>query len=95
MKHCDLHELIARMRTIEPGLRDIGITYLAIFGSYARGEQHTGSDLDVLVDVCEGGGYFALANAKSLLEESLGIVIDIQFRSSAPDPVRVESVVIF
>ena len=41
--------------------RDYGVASLALFGSYVRGEQQEGSDLDVLVDFSRPIGMFGLS----------------------------------
>ena len=40
----------------EPELRRRGVRHLAVFGSVARGEATSGSDIDLLVDLSPGGG---------------------------------------
>ena len=53
-----------------------GLTRLALFGSYARGEQHEGSD----VDVCYEGpatGLFTFVGIKMELEKLLGCNVDL------------------
>ncbi len=45
-------EVLDLLRRALPELaRDFGVTRLGLFGSYARGEQREGSDVDVLVEV--------------------------------------------
>ncbi|MCA9998124.1 MAG: nucleotidyltransferase family protein [Anaerolineales bacterium] len=48
-----------------------------VFGSYARGEQHTGSDVDILVEFQEGATLFDLVNLQYFLEEQLAKKVDI------------------
>ena len=43
-----------------------------IFGSAARGDEHEGSDLDLLVDLAPGTDLFDLVHIKAELEEVLG-----------------------
>lgn len=44
-------EIIERLRQVRPELeREFGLNRLALFGSWARGDQRDGSDVDVLVD---------------------------------------------
>lgn len=46
-----LDEIKARLKAVLPDLRQrYGVSYLGVFGSWTRGEQRAGSDLDLLVD---------------------------------------------
>ncbi len=46
-----LAQLLPHLRTAMPALRErYGVRALSVFGSYVRGEQHAGSDLDLLVE---------------------------------------------
>lgn len=48
-----------------------GISNLRIFGSVARGEAHSASDIDILVSASPGTGLFDLADLRFQLEELL------------------------
>ncbi len=48
-----------------------------IFGSYSRGEEKDGSDLDVLVDFLDGATLFDLGGLGNFLEEKLHCKVDI------------------
>ncbi|MCX7856160.1 MAG: nucleotidyltransferase family protein [Anaerolineae bacterium] len=50
---------------------------VGIFGSYARGEARRRSDLDVLVRFLEGASLFDLVGLADLLEENLGLQVDV------------------
>jgi uncharacterized protein len=43
-------ELITRLKTLEPALRQRGVAALYLFGSHARDEARADSDVDVFVD---------------------------------------------
>ncbi len=47
-----------------------------IFGSYARGDFHVDSDLDLLVDFDEGANLFDLVGHQQFLEEKLGCKVN-------------------
>ena len=49
---------------------------LALFGSYARGEQHPGSDVDILVDVDPSIGLDFVTLAERI-EKLLGTNVDL------------------
>ena len=53
-----------------------------IFGSYARGDFHADSDLDLLVDFDEGANLFDLVGLQQFLEEKLDCKVDLVSRRS-------------
>ena len=53
-----------------------------VFGSVARGDDHEGSDVDLLVDRGEGLTYFDLGGLQVELEDCLGVRVDIGIASS-------------
>ena len=53
-----------------------------IFGSYARGDFHADSDLDLLVDFDEGANLFDLIGLEQFLEEKLDCKVDLVSRRS-------------
>ena len=46
----DKHTIQCRLRAQSTALRILGIGRVALFGSFARGQQHAGSDIDLLID---------------------------------------------
>jgi len=54
-----------------------GVRSVCLFGSYARGEASSKSDVDLLVDKGKIKGLFALAGFMSDVEEILGMPVDI------------------
>ncbi|HWR25562.1 MAG TPA: nucleotidyltransferase family protein [Methanosarcina sp.] len=50
---------------------------IGIFGSYARGEQKKGSDIDVLVRFSEGATLLHLVGLGYYLEDLFGIPVDV------------------
>lgn len=65
-------EIIEKLREMEPELRARGITRMQMFGSRARGDERSDSDLDLLVD-------FDPRSSLSLLDVS-GIRLDVSDR---------------
>lgn len=59
-----------------------GITYLGLFGSYARGEENTESDIDLLIDFDENEtkSLFDIADIKIQLEDTLNKKVDLALR---------------
>ncbi|ADW20763.1 MULTISPECIES: nucleotidyltransferase [Thermus] len=56
--------------------RRFGVKGIAVFGSYARGEERPGSDLDLLVELERPLGW-ELVDLKAYLEGILGIPVDL------------------
>ena len=63
---------------------DYPITSLAIFGSYARKEQHEKSDLDILVEFRDKIGVRFIDLAEEI-EELIGSKVDLVSRNGIKD----------
>ncbi len=50
----DRHDIITKLRKNEAALRARGVRHAAVFGSYARGDNKPGSDIDILVEIDPG-----------------------------------------
>ena len=50
---------------------------VGIFGSYARGEEKEGSDIDFLVRFGEGASLFELGKLEDYLEDLFGVPVDV------------------
>jgi hypothetical protein len=60
-----------------------GVIEIAIFGSYARGEQREDSDIDLIVDFKKGWKTFDnYMNLKFYLEELFGKKVDLVIKSA-------------
>ena len=71
----------ARLAGLLPELGErYGVRSLSIFGSYARGEQTEGSDLDVLVEFDEVPGLITFVGLARLLEDRTGLAVDLATR---------------
>ena len=77
-----LDVIVERLRKIRPEIRAQGVTRLAVFGSRARGDARTDSDLDILVDATSGGQMppFDLFKVLHLIEDATGITTQISVR---------------
>ena len=60
-----------------PIAQKYGVKKLALFGSYARGEQKETSDIDVLIEKGEIQDLFALCGFINNLEDDLGVNVDV------------------
>jgi len=57
--------------------RKYSITEIGIFGSFARGEQTSTSDIDILVDFDKLPDLFKFCEIERVMEELLGIKVDL------------------
>lgn len=58
-------------------LKTQGVRKVAIFGSYVRGEEKSGSDIDVIVEFSERKSLLELVRIERELSEVLGIKVDL------------------
>ena len=67
-----------------PIAQKYGVKKLALFGSYARGEQKETSDIDFLIDKgrIQGWDFFGFIND---LEDGLGVHVDVLTYDSLKD----------
>lgn len=68
-----LSKVIGTLRAHEAELRHFGVAHAAVFGSVARGEERTDSDVDILVDLDRQHpiGIFEYARLKIYINELL------------------------
>ena len=64
-------------RKTVPLLKKYGVVKAGIFGSYARGEQRKRSDIDMLVQLKKGKGYFDLIELEDELKKKLHKKVDL------------------
>ncbi len=57
--------------------RRYGASNIRVFGSIARGESTSASDIDLLVDLAPGKSLFDLGGLQYELEQALGIPVDV------------------
>lgn len=69
------------LRLKREAIREITSRYRAtnprVFGSVLHGDDHEGSDLDLLVDAMPGATLFDLGGLQDELEELLGVRVDL------------------
>jgi uncharacterized protein len=76
-----LAEIRAELRAMLPELRQrYPVAALGVFGSYARGDQTTRSDLDLLVDFDGPIGIFAFLALEAELARRLRVPVDLVSR---------------
>ena len=64
-------------KRIEPVAARYGVERVILFGSYARGEATSASDIDLRIDSGAIRGYFKLAGFHRELEETLDMSVDV------------------
>lgn len=63
---------------------------IAIFGSVARGEERSGSDIDFPVELASGARPFEILSIGVELEEFLGVNVDVGTLASLRERLRAE-----
>jgi len=70
--------LLVKLREIKPRLMaSYKAKEIGLFGSFVRGEQDVGSDIDVLVEFEDGADLFDLTGLSLYLEEELHRKVDV------------------
>lgn len=73
-------DVLAALRRAKPDLvRRFGVRRMALFGSYARGDQRTNSDVDVVVEVDPSIGLRFVDLADSI-ESAVGVQTEVVSR---------------
>jgi predicted nucleotidyltransferase len=72
------------LKSLKPVLeKKFGVTYMAVFGSYARGEGKKESDVDILVEFKQGYETFRnYMSLKEFLEKTLNKKVDLVVKSA-------------
>ena len=71
------HALEKYTPEIEKIAKDRGISYLGLFGSYARGEQTEASDVDLLVNFNHRISLLDLVNTERKISQVIGVSVDL------------------
>ena len=72
-----LAEIRAHKDAIAEIGREYGVSNVRVFGSVARGDADQDSDLDLLIDVAPGHGYFDMAAFALDVEHLLGVFTQV------------------
>ena len=71
-------DILKKLRTIKSEVEQrYHVKRMGLFGSYSRGEQKEGSDIDILVDFNDGADLFDLSGLKIFLEEMFQARVDV------------------
>ena len=75
-------------RSIAEALRKEGAKKIAVFGSYARGQDTPASDIDVLVEFAEPKGLFEIVRIERQLSAEIGIKVDLLTKNALSPFIR-------
>jgi predicted nucleotidyltransferase len=78
-------EVIAQLKQTEPALRALGVARLYLFGSYARDEANSASDVDVFVDPAsdDNFGFLPFMEAYEALRDAFDQQVEIGYSTRA------------
>ncbi len=76
------HINAALVETLRRYFKNQPVLKVWLFGSFARGDENSGSDIDILVTFDEGVGLFKYASMQSDLEDILKKDIDLVSETS-------------
>jgi len=80
-----IEEIKKKLAELKPSLKEeFKVQSIGIFGSYLRGEEKKGSDLDVLVEFEESAGLSLLdfIGLENYLSDALGVKVDLVEKSA-------------
>ena len=67
-------------------IKSYSVTYLALFGSFARDEAKATSDLDLLVEFQGKVTFDKYMDLKLFLEDNLGLSVDLVTKKNVKNP---------
>jgi predicted nucleotidyltransferase len=84
-----IEEISNKLIEIKPTLRSkYKVKDLEIFGSYIRGEQKKGSDIDILVNFYETIDLFTYIELENFLSKILGIKVDLVMKDTLKSRIK-------
>lgn len=89
----DRRQVISKLREHEQELKAAGIVHLRVFGSVARGEAESISDVDLMADFDESKRLtlVKIGSLQSRLADLLGARVDLSSSEWMREPVRSEA----
>jgi predicted nucleotidyltransferase len=86
--------VVKTLRLHEPELRASGIVHLRLFGSVARGEESSRSDVDLMADLDRSKrlSLVGMAHLENRLSDLLGAKVDLSPAGTMKETVRARAV---
>jgi predicted nucleotidyltransferase len=86
--------VVKTLRLHEPELRASGIVHLRLFGSVARGEESSRSDVDLMADLDRSKrlSLVGMAHLENRLSDLLGVKVDLSPAGAMKETVRARAV---
>jgi predicted nucleotidyltransferase len=85
----ELAQIEEKVKPFLPELKkEYRIKMLGSFGSYSRGENRQGSDLDMLVEFSVAPDFFQFIKLENYLSGLLGVKVDLVTRSALKPLIR-------
>ena len=76
-------EIKEKLRELKPILREkYKVSEIGIFGSWVKGKQRKGSDLDILVDFYEVPDLWTFIELRDFLSRKLKVRVDLVMKST-------------
>ena len=78
------HDILKKLADLQPHLEAEGVKHLAVFGSRARGDNNSTSDIDILVDVATNSHFSVLdlVGVEHIIHDATGLVANALMRRS-------------
>jgi predicted nucleotidyltransferase len=89
----DSQTVITRLKEHESELRAAGVVTLSLFGSVARGDAHSDSDVDLMAefDKAKRLTLFSLSGVRLQIMDILGAPVDLADRHMLKDDIRMRA----
>jgi hypothetical protein len=73
-----IEAITKKLEELKPMLKErFDVESIGVFGSYPRGNQKRGSDLDILIEFSETVGLFKFIELEDFLTQELGVKVDL------------------
>ncbi len=82
--------VLARLKGAEAELRAKGVAHAALFGSVARGEQRSDSDIDIMVEIDPAHqiGVYEYVGIANFIKDMFPIEVDVSNHRALRDHLR-------